>query len=139
MTASYAEKLDALERGTLDPRAFTHRDHIGVAYTALTQGDCFSAAARVAHGIRQMAVRAGEPEKFNATITWAFVSLIAERMATTTHDGADDFIRRNPDLARRSALAPWYSERHLRSDLARSVVLLPDLSPETRMRQPLEG
>lgn len=126
MPVNYREKLSRLTDGRLTPAEFGHTDHIGVAYEALLQSDFFDAAARVAAGIRTLADQAGVPEKFNATITWAFTSLIAERMHTTGHQDAADFIRRNPDLDRGTALAQWYSPERLSSDLARSVALLPE-------------
>lgn len=124
--ASHLATLEALTSGNLDPDNFRHRDHIGVAYEALSRHDFFEAAARVASSIRKMAEMAGAPEKFNATITWAFLCLIAERMATTAHRDAEDFIAQNPDLTSGNVLKPWYSDQRLKSNLARSVVLLPD-------------
>lgn len=129
MSPDYFGKLRALGAGTLDPGDFSHLDHIGVAYEALSRHDFFEAASGVAAGIRGLAERAGASDKFNATITWAYLSLIAERMRTTEHSGAVDFIMRNPDIVGPGALAPWYSKQRLTSDLARSTVLLPDQPP----------
>ena len=126
MTPDYRRMLRDLADGTLDPAGFSHRHHIGIAYEALRSGDFFDAAHKVAAGIRALTERAGMPDKFNATVTWAFLSLIAERMRTTSHADADDFIRRNPDLGSATALIPWYSKHRLASELARSVALLPD-------------
>ncbi len=126
MTPDYRQALRDLTCGTLDPADFSHRHHIGVAYEALQQGDFFDAARQVAAGIRALTERAGVPDKFNTTVTWAFLSLIAERMRTTAHADAADFIRRNPDLGSGAALDPWYSKPRLSSALARSIALLPD-------------
>ena len=131
MTPDYFGKLQRLVAGTLDAGEFGHLDHVGVAYEALARHDFFDAAGVMASGIRNLAERAGVPDKFHATITWAFLSLIAERMRTTEHESAADFIDRNPDIGSGSALASWYSDRRLKSDLARSIVLLPDV-PQTR-------
>ena len=127
MTPDYFGKLQRMVAGTLDAGDFGHLDHVGVAYEALARHDFFDAAGVMASGIRNLAERAGVPDKFHATITWAFLSLIAERMRTTEHDGAADFIDRNPDIGSGGALAPWYSQQRLKSDLARSIVLLPDV------------
>lgn len=126
MRPDYFRKLQKLSSGTLDPREFRHLDHIGVAYEALSRHDFFEAAFELASGIRRLAARAGAPDAFNATMTWAYLSLIAERMQTTEHRGAEDFIERNPDIADWAVLASLYSKRRLTSDLARSTVLLPD-------------
>ena len=129
MSDGYRSKLIKLVENELDPAEFAHRDHIGVAYEALASHDFGEAVHRVYAGIKALADRAGAPEKANATITWAFMSLIAERMNTTSHADAEDFIANNPDLCRADALAPWYSLERIRSDLARSVALLPDRTP----------
>ena len=126
MPTDYSSMLRDLTSGTLAPEGFSHADHVGVAYEALSRSDFFDAAAQIATGLRTLAHRAGVPGKFNATITWAFLSLIAERMARTGHRDAADFLRRNPDLTDRGALRLPYSAERLASDLARSVALLPD-------------
>ncbi|HHZ10515.1 MAG TPA: hypothetical protein GX405_17230 [Rhizobiales bacterium] len=129
MPDSYRSKLERLVRNELDAADFAHRDHVGVAYEALASGDFAEAVQRVHAGIRALAERAGVPEKANATITWAFMSLIAERMDRTQHANAEDFVARNPDLCRSDAIAPWYTTERLRSRLARRVALLPDRTP----------
>jgi hypothetical protein len=119
-------RLDALVAGTLDPTAFGHREHILVACEALERHDFFTAAALVAGGLARLAARAGAPEKFNATVTLAYLSLIAERLHLGSYRDAEDFLDRNPDLARPGLLAAHYSAARLGSDLARAVALLPD-------------
>ncbi len=126
MKPDYFRKLQRLCSGTLDPCEFRHLDHIGVAYEALSRHDFFEAASELAAGIRRLAAKAGARGAFNATLTWAYLSLIAERMQTTEHRSAEDFIERNPDIADRAVLAAFYSRQRLTSDLARSTVLLPD-------------
>ncbi len=126
MTASYFGKLERLMSGTLDPGDFGHLDHVGATYEALARHEFFDAAYRVSSALRALAERGGVPEKFNATMTWAYMSLIAERMRTTEHRDAADFIEHNPDIAGRAVLEPWYSQQRLKSDLARSIALLPD-------------
>ena len=125
----YRSKLLRLVANDIDPSEFTHRDHVGVAYEALAAHDFAEAVQRVYTGIRAMAARADVPQKANATITWAFMSLIAERMGTTQHTDAANFISMNPDLCHAGAVARWYSPERLGSDLARSVALLPDRAP----------
>lgn len=129
MPDTYREKLLKLVGNELDAGDFAHRDHVGVAYEALASHDFAEAVHTVFSGIKALAARAGAPEKANATITWAFMSLIAERMNTTPHTNAEDFLAGNPDLCQGNAIAEWYSPARLRSDLARTVALLPDRTP----------
>lgn len=129
MKNSYFEKLQCLRAGTLDPKNFSHADHVVVAYEALSRHDFIEAMSIVSSGIRALAEKAGDKSKFNATITLAFISLIAERMQTTCHDDAGDFLRQNPDLTGPAALSSWYSKDRLASPMARSIALLPDRVP----------
>ncbi|MEM7686457.1 MAG: hypothetical protein AAF293_16635 [Pseudomonadota bacterium] len=119
-------KASAFEQGTLDAAGFSHRDHIAVAIGLLQRYAFKKAAHLYASRIDAMARAAGAPDKFNTTITLAFLSLIAERMQTTPHEDFDTFLDRNTDLLDRSVLSRWYGTERLTSDLAKRVFLLPD-------------
>ncbi len=126
MTGCYATRLSQFQDGTQDPATFGHADHIGVAYEILSGHEFFEALHIYATGIRAMAAKANLPDKFNATITLAFLSLIGERMASRDHDGPEDFVERNPDFMDKALLTPWYSPTRIQSPLARRIALLPD-------------
>lgn len=110
--------------GSLDPGTFRHADHVAVAYDILSRHDVFEALAIYAGRLRALTVRAGVPEKFNATVTFAFISLIAQRMETGDHRDADDFLARNPDLLTAHILGAYYPADVLNSDIARKVPVL---------------
>lgn len=129
MTSRIAALARSFEARDLDAGAFRHGDHVAVAYEMLRNHDFVEATARYAGTIKTMAAKAGVPDKFNTTITVAFLSLIAERMGTTGHSDYDEFISRNQDLLSKDVLERWYSPERLRSDLARAVFLMPDTSP----------
>lgn len=116
----------ALDQGTLTPTRFDHRAHLQVAYEMLAEDDFLAAAQRYASGIRRLAAAAGAPDKFNLTITLAFLSLISERLARQPPGGFDAFIATNPDLLQPDLLASRYSAQRLNSPEARSILLLPD-------------
>ncbi len=126
MSSQYAALTRSFEERDIDARAFRHGDHVGVAYEMLRNYDFVEATARYAANIKSIAAKAGVPDKFNATITIAFLSLIAERMGSAEHADYDDFISRNPDLLSKDVLEKWYSPERLGSDLARAVFLMPD-------------
>lgn len=126
MSLDAAALLRGFEAGTLDPTTFYHREHVAVAFALLGRHPFLDALTRYADGVRGLAERAGHPEKFNVTITVAFMSLIAERMAECPDATFDAFERRSADLLSRSALQSRYSRRRLRSNLARRQFLLPD-------------
>ncbi len=120
-----ADTLAALEAGRLDAARFTHRDHVLTAWEMLRQEEFFAAAYRYASAIRRLAEGAGAPGKFSATITFAFLSLIAERMAASP-DNAEAFLADNPDLLMPDVLTRLYSKDRLDTALGRRVALLPD-------------
>ena len=122
----YNDLLDQLCTNSLDASTFRHEDHIGVAYEALTRYGFFEALYLVATGIERAAMRAGAMDKFHATITLAFMSLIAERIGMAAYSDARDFIGRNGDLRQGAPLRALYSPERLASDRARQVALLPD-------------
>lgn len=122
---SPTETLAALDAGTLDPAAFTHRDHVLAAWEALRQEEFFAAADRFATGLRLLTERAGVPEKYSATVTLAFLSLIAERMEGVGGD-PDAFLAANPDILSGDALSARYSAERLAAPRGRRVALLPD-------------
>lgn len=125
----YMAMLASLKDGTLDPVGFNHRTHIGVAVAALRQHSFFEAMSVVAGGLQSMTQRAGVPEKFNATITMASMSLIAELLEQGACDSIDEFIDRHADLLSPELLRRAYGEARRTSDVARRVGLLPDIGP----------
>ena len=128
---------ERFERQEIPAQDFGHREHVQAAYELLQKYDFIEATAKYAKTIRSMATAAGAPEKFNVTITVAFMGLIAEKM-----DEVDNaFYSANPDLsgspgalsAERisscpsthmqtrilsgNALAPWYSAERISSEV----------------------
>lgn len=126
MSDSYSAKLQAFENCEIDAGAFSHGDHVGVAYEMLRQRDFLDAAAIYSNCIRTMANKVGADGLFNVTITLAFLSIIAERMTVRKYEDYIDFISENPDLLSKSVLKRWYSDQRLLSDRARRTFLLPD-------------
>ena len=126
MTVDYEELARAFEVCNIDAGNFSHADHVGVAYEMLRRYDFLDALVRYSSSIKTIAANAGAAQKFNTTITLAFLSLIAERIETTAHDSYDDFLEKNPDLFDGDVLTKWYSPERMQSDLARAVFLMPD-------------
>lgn len=142
------EFLCAFERCSLNRKDWTHESHVRMAWLYVTRvpsdGEVFD---RVRSGIkklnsafvrRQQAMCAVKPPKpkdprgldgYHETITVAFVTVIAARVAPGEHFGA--FRERNPDLFDRklSALLTHYSPERLFSAPAKTEFLEPDLEP----------
>jgi hypothetical protein len=126
MNAAARRLADRFEALAMDPRTFRHRDHVATAWAMLERYPLLEATTRYAATLKEFATRAGDAEKFHATITVAFVALIAERMHDRVYADADDFCARNPDLLDSSVLLGVYSPERLRSDAARRAFVLPD-------------
>ncbi|WP_108860056.1 hypothetical protein [Ruegeria sp. Alg231-54] len=118
----------AFEAHAIDNTTFGHAEHVQVAYDLLRKYDFIDAAAIYAKGIRTLAAKAGAQDKFNLTITYAFMSLIAERLASSQSSAFEAFIAENPDLMAKTALSQWYPQERLNSALARRIFLLPDVA-----------
>ena len=126
MSASrYADVTIAFEAHAIDNATFGHAEHVQVAYDLLHKYDFIDAAEIYAKGIRTLAANAGAPDKFNLTITYAFMSLIAERLANTQATDFKSFAQENSDLMAKSVLNQWYSAERLNTQLARDIFLLP--------------
>jgi len=124
--ADYCEMTHAFERGEVDAAGFSHKDHVGVAWTMLRAYPFLDAACRYGTQIERLALGAGAVDKFNVTITIAFLSLIAERQAATSSPTAAAFLAENPDLLCGNPLKGFYSGQRLGNATAREIFLLPD-------------
>jgi hypothetical protein len=118
--------LEMFSRGEIDNRAFRHSDHLRVGFEMLKAHDFSTASYKFSAGLKTIAARAGNPGAYHATITLAFLALIAERSAMGCFDNIEDFVRGNPDLMDRAVLERWYTSERLQSDVARRVFILPE-------------
>lgn len=125
MTVQYSELLAQFEACAVDAASFGHREHIQVAFEMLQKYSYIEACARYSHAINALATNAGVPDKFNVTITFAFLSLIAERIYATSWSDFEAFLSQNEDLLSKDALSKWYSSDELQSEFARTHFLLP--------------
>lgn len=132
MGHSVEEEIAALEAGELDPAVFPHREHVRLGFEILSRHRFAEAAARMSRGLTRLAAKGGHPEKYNETITIAFLAVIAERKARGACSNWPEFIAANRELLDKDFLQRWYSREELASDLARSTFLLP--RPEARGR-----
>ena len=117
--------LKRLEAQAFEPGKFGHREHVIGAWEALRTYEFTEALHRYSHALRSFAEAAGAGDKFNVTMTVAFASLIAERMADDEAESGARFVDANPDLSRQ-ALQKFYSPRRLSSPVAKDIFLLPD-------------
>ena len=128
--------LDAFIAGTLAPQDFKHCDHVAVAYELLRRESFVKSVGIYIEGLERLVTAAGAPEKFNLTITLAYLGLIAERMADDACNGWPAFIEKNPDLLDTKLLQQWYAPERLYSDIARHAFLLPTAAKCSQVNAP---
>ena len=116
--------------------AFRHREHIHLAYIAVQRYGPDKAAGAVAGWIRHLAAYQRAPQKFHATVTRAWVEIVAHHMAAVPAAPAAParpdfaaFAERYPPLFDKRLLTRHYTSRVLASPAAKAGWAEPDLAP----------
>ena len=100
--------IDGFERGTLPPGSFGHREHIRVAWRYLTWFGRDEAERRLLAGLRTFAARAGQPDKFDAALTTAWVTVLADTKAALEPGATVDTLAlARPDLLDPASVRAW--------------------------------
>ena len=125
MTDSDQQAVEDFLQLKIDTPSFGHREHVEIAYRMLKTSDFVTACTRYAQTIKAMAEQHGAPEKYNATLTFAAMSLIAERMKTAPCATVEEFVKRDGSLFSGGFLKAQFPDPRLDSALAREIALLP--------------
>jgi hypothetical protein len=117
--------------GTLATDHFHHRDHVRMAWLYVREHGLEAAVTAFTADLRAFAIAKGVPRLYHATITVAYLTLIAERLTVAPDGDWDAFAAANADLLRwkPSVIDDYYSADRLWSDQARAQFLLPDRVP----------
>ena len=121
--------LERFMRGEVAITAFPHREHIRMGFEMLRRYDFVESALHYSRALQAMTTRVGKPQAFHQTVTIAFLSLIAERIAAGDYAGFESFADLNPDLFEKSALTRWYPSERLATTAARRTFILPEPAP----------
>jgi hypothetical protein len=123
------EWLAAVQAGH-PPGAFGHREHLRLAWLALGVADTVEAAERdVCASIRAIAAKHGAPQKYNQTVTAAWVRIIDHVRHAYVESTFDEVLDLLPWLFEKRLLLRHYRSQTLASDAARSSYVPPDLRP----------
>ena len=124
------ELIHGFETNAIPPDSFHHADHVRLAYAYLSEYPALVALGKFSDALKRFAAGLGKTQLYNETITCAYFFLIHERMARHQVRDWDEFACLNPDLLtwKDGILSRYYLEGTLKSDLARSVFVLPDKS-----------
>jgi hypothetical protein len=124
---SDAALLHAFESCALPPGELTHREHVRVAWMYLRTEPFEAAGYHFCTNLRRYADAHGKTGLFHATITWAYLALVNERIQAGGEPDFASFEAANPDLFdnKGGALSRLYDAETLKSDRARRAFLLP--------------
>jgi hypothetical protein len=109
---------------------FGHRQHVHLTYLAVRRYGTTTAIDLISDGIQTVARYAGAPQKYNATVSRAWVELVGHHAEHA--GGADDFdtyADRNTALFDKRLLTRFYRPATLAGAEARSGWVTPDLAP----------
>lgn len=113
------------ERRTLTG-SLSHREHVMIAWHYARTRPAPEALAELARGIQELAVALGKEGLYHETLTWAWFSVIRERMERIGVDATwEEFAAAAEDILTGRALEPYYDRAVLDSALARRVFLMP--------------
>ncbi|GAB3825623.1 hypothetical protein ACFPIJ_45685 [Dactylosporangium cerinum] len=110
-----------------DTGRFGHREHVHVTWLAVRRYGTAEAVEVISDGIRRTARYAGAPQKYHATISRAWVELVACHAGE--EDDFDALLARYPDLLDKRLLTHFYRSGTLASVAARNGWVEPDLRP----------
>ena len=129
MPASDAELLDAFVSTALPADQFHHEQHVRVAWLFVRHHGMPRALGEFSEAIKRFAIAKGVHGLYHETITWAFLLIVAERLAREPAETWDAFAADNADLLswQPSILDRYYSKELLGSALARATFVMPDL------------
>ena len=87
---------------------FGHREHVRLTWLAVRRCGTAAAVDLVSNGIQQTARYAGAPQKYNATVSRAWVELTAYHMNEAPDETFDELLERNPGLLNKRLLTHFY-------------------------------
>jgi hypothetical protein len=103
----------------------SHRGHLELAWQCLHDAPFEVGAPRFVSLLKAHVEEQGVAAKYHATITWAFLSLIAERIAAAPGLSFDVLLERHPELMSPGLVKGHYPGGELDSATARAVFVLP--------------
>jgi hypothetical protein len=108
---------------------FAHRQHVHLTWLAVRRYGTTPAIRLVSDGIQGVARYAGTPQKYNATISRAWVELVGHHADHSNAADFDTFADQHPALLDKKLLTRFYRPATLARDEARTNWITPDLAP----------
>jgi hypothetical protein len=126
------ELIDRFERGLTAAEAFHHADHVRLGFEYLKRYPALEALRKFSDALLRFATALGKAERYHETITWAYLFLIRQRMASLQAAQTwEEFAAENADLltwpkGSFGILERYYYADTLASTAARITYQLPD-------------
>jgi len=108
---------------------FAHRQHVHLTWLAVRRYGTAAAIVLVSDGIQGVARYAGAPQKYNATVSRAWVELVGHHADHSFAADFDTFAEQNCALLDKRLLTRFYRPSTLARDEARAGWVAPDLAP----------
>jgi hypothetical protein len=115
----------AFESAVLPEGGFGHRQHLYVAHCYLRELPLEEALARYVRHLRRLAAALGAPDKYHATMTWAYLVTLHDAMADAPGASFDELVAARPELLGKDLLLGHYDPSELAAPRARSHFVLP--------------
>lgn len=121
------ELIAAFEAGSIANTDFHHANHVRMAWSYLREYGFPGGAERFVTALQRFALAHGKPQLYHATITWAYLVTINDRM----EHGAgswEEFAAGHPDLLtwKPSIIDSLYRPETIASEHAKRVFVLPN-------------
>jgi hypothetical protein len=124
--APFADLLAAAMAGA---DRFGHRQHVHLTWLAVRRHGTHAAVRIISEGIQRTTRYAGVPQKYNATVSRAWVELVGHHIGQTDTADFDTFAAEHPALLDKRLLTRFYRSSTLASDPARTGWVQPDRAP----------
>lgn len=120
---------DLMTAATRDAERFGHREHVHLTWLAVRRWGRERAVQVISDGIQRTARYAGVPQKYNATVSRAWVELVAHHERELQTETFEEFVGHHRALLDKRLLTRFYRPATLASRAARSGWVEPDLAP----------
>jgi hypothetical protein len=107
---------------------FGHREHVHLTWLAVRRCGMPAAVDLVNRGIQRTARYAGAPQKYHATVSRAWVELVAYHVAELAGGNFDTFANHHPALLDKRLLSRFYRSSTLAGARAKAGWVEPDLA-----------
>ena len=108
---------------------FGHRQHVHLTWLAVQRCGTDMAVDLISDGIQRTARYAGVPQKYNVTVSRAWVELVGHHADQSDTPDFDAFADQNPALLDKKLLTRFYRSSTLAGIPARTGWVEPDLAP----------